>query len=250
MKRRIAIATITMARTDSETEEISSALEELAKHEWPVFVADRSTHEGFKIFLARSNFTILEGASDLVSQVRLALDNAAKSSDEILYTEPDKKFFFRERLAEFISAAKENALTLPARSPQSFATYSKIQQRVESAVNELCGAMVGVRGDFCYGPMLFPSSLAGRLDKFPAQLGWGWRLFIARAADRVALKEMDLPCPENQEADTPEEWAHRMRQFTQNIAALLHGASAEHIRRAQRLSPAMQRLNLSSAPRM
>lgn len=244
MSRRIAIATITMARNDAEAAEISTALAELAKCGFPVFVADRSTHADFKTFLARSNFTILEGATDLVSQARLALNAAAQSADEILYTEPDKKFFFEHALRDFVTGAKPNALLLPARSVKSFATYSRIQQRVETAVNLLCGEMVGVPGDFTYGPMLFPVSLVREFENYPAHFGWGWRLHIVRAAARSAIPvevhEIDLPCPETQRAETPEEWAHRMRQYTQNVGALLFNALPDEIARVSRLAPVME----------
>jgi hypothetical protein len=243
MNPPIAIATITMARTDAEAAELSAALESLRNYDLPVFVADRSPHAGFRASLADKKLTVLTGATGLVSQALLALKAAAANAPTILYTEPDKLFFFEKRLALFLNAPRDPAVDLPQRSNESFRTYSHIQQRVEIAVNTLASVMLETPGDYTYGPILFPSSLVAYLYKFPAHLGWGWRLFLLREAHRrgipIRLNKMDLPCPPNQNADSPQEWLHRMRQHNQNISALLHEATAAEIGRVAQLVPSL-----------
>jgi hypothetical protein len=243
MKNRIAVATISMARNDGEAKELATALKALAALGLPVFVADQSTHEEFRAFLEEKKFNVISGAVDLVSQARLAVKAAAQAGEMVLYTEPDKRFFFAERLETFLNDAV-GGVSVPSRSATSFATYSLIQQRVETAVNILASKILRVDGDFTYGPILFRSELASCLENFPGTLGWGWRMYLLRMAaaggNKIKPRTMDLPCPENRCEDSPAEWLHRMRQYAQNIGGLLHGCSARDFEHVKSLYPEMR----------
>src|SRR5690242_10148892 len=151
MKLSTAVATISMARNDAEAEELSSAMRALRSCGMPVVVADRSSHVAFRKFLGDEGFEVVEGARGLVEQARLAVTTAAGRGSLVLYTEPDKRFFFSDRLATFLEAAGadgDSEVLLPGRSAESYATFSESQQKIERAVNEFCSRLFGMEGDF------------------------------------------------------------------------------------------------------
>jgi hypothetical protein len=81
----------------------------------------------------------------------------------VLYTEPDKLAFFAEHLRQYIAVSRLGggyALALAARSLASFQTYPRHQQTTESAINSRCGEVIGIAGDFSYGPFLMTRGLA------------------------------------------------------------------------------------------
>ena len=223
-----AIATITLAKSRAEQEHLLDCLRSLSNLKFPTFVCDRTEDAAFTEALSGLGLRIVSGGTNLVAQTQNAMKAAKSAAKFVLYTEPDKKGFFEKHLESFAATAKTDTVVFPSRSKNSFVTYSRIQQREEEAINQLCGSAFGCEGDYTYGPLLLPSAAVDHMDSVPAHVGWGWRMHLLRAAAKkgfeFAFSEMDLPCPPGQERDTAEEWLHRMRQFSQNLNSLLDGS--------------------------
>jgi hypothetical protein len=146
----------------------------------------------------------------------------------ILYTEPDKETFFHRHLHDFVRQAPSESgigIVLAARSTRSFDTFPPMQRYVESVVNHLCSEMLGVHGDYTYGPFLMHRLLASRALDANLQLGWGWRPFVIRGASEHRLRIVhvsgDYPCPDEQDGEDESERRHRLRQLRDNVAGLI-----------------------------
>lgn len=225
----LAVATMTWARTRDEEAVLERSLSALVAHGLPVIVADRSGSATFDTVLARLGVQIVRPASEgLVPQVQSAVAAAvARGSRRVLYTEPDKQFFFEHRLADFIACAPRDddvGVVLAARTDDSFATYPPGQRYTESVANTLCAQLTGAAGDYFYGPFVIGGGLAGHVASLPAALGWGWRpaAFLAarRNGSRVVHWTADLPCPPDQRTEDHAERRHRLRQLSENVAGL------------------------------
>jgi hypothetical protein len=128
---RVAVATITRARNADEADLLITALQALATFGLPVAVADGGSGAAFlerlraipRITPARP----LVGRIGLVAQVQAALETAIESGpDYILYTEPDKRGFFENRLADFLAQLERHpraGVLVPSRDPASFTTF-------------------------------------------------------------------------------------------------------------------------------
>ena len=228
--RDISIATITWARDSGEEALLRRALTRLTSLGMRVAVADAGTNASFAEFLRQQPGVTLTIPNErgLIAQVEASLVIAEGFATRfVLYTEPDKDTFFEQRLPRFMAAAPDAPTTgvvLATRSDASFATYPSIQQYTEGVASHLCGEIIGVRGDYFYGPFLIARSLIAPAPRFDRALGWGWRpaMFVAahRAGLDVVLVPDDHPCPPDQRAETPGERTHRLRQLSQNIAGL------------------------------
>ncbi|MCC7008924.1 MAG: hypothetical protein IT184_08925 [Acidobacteria bacterium] len=227
----LAVATMTLARTEQEAALLSRALELLTAHGWPTIVADGASVPSFREFL-RSHRTLRmvepEGPG-LVGQVRRAMDEAARQHGRfVLYTEPDKATFFQQHLAGFLAAAPDDddvGVVLACRTPPAFETFPQTQRTTEEAINRLCGHVLGADGDYSYGPFLLNRRLAPLVRHAEAELGWGWRHFVFGAVARLRWRIVHVTghfaCPEEQRAEHADERLHRLKQLQQNVAGLL-----------------------------
>ncbi len=227
----VAVATITWARTAAEEALLGTSLEALAELGLPVAVANRGGSAAF-----HSRLRSLPGIQvctpterGLVPQVQASMATAATFGRRfVLYTEPDKHFFFRERLRGFLEASPDDdglGVTIAGRSVDSFSTFPPTQRFTEAVINRLCGDMVGMAGDYSYGPFLVNAALLTTISAVKQQIGWGWRhaLFVAaaRGGFRVVHITGDYPCPPDQRIEDAAERTHRMRQLSENIRGLL-----------------------------
>jgi hypothetical protein len=229
----ISVATMTLAGPD-EGELLKGALRELDGRRLPTFVTDGGSDDDFLQFLQTlPNVTLETGARGVFRQAKLSLAAARKAGTPyILYTEPDKKWFFEKRLARFLKkAAKFDGIGIafPSRTKKSLATFPKSQRLAEAATNKLCGHLLGKSADFFYGPMLIHRDLIPYLELAEEDLGWGWRPFLVGIAHRLGKPvrpiKMKLRCPKDQREDSQAEWLHRMNQLQQNVRGLHLSAS-------------------------
>lgn len=228
----IAVATITWVRSEAEERLLREALDTLSRHRLPVAVADKGTSPRFTMFLkGLPAFTVIPGGDGgLVAQVRASLSCAAQfGRSHILYTEPDKGDFFRARLLAFLGAAPNTrggaGVVIAARTAASVGTYPPMQQRAEHVINDLCADVLGVAGDYSYGPFLMPVEMLPDVEHMEASLGWGWRhrvfLTAIRTGRPILHVTADHPCPPEGRAEDHAERAHRLRQLSQNILGLI-----------------------------
>ncbi len=228
-KKDISIVTMTRAKPD-DYKLHRAALHELAAHGLPTVITDGGSSEEFLSYLnSFPNFMVQRAEqAGAFLQIKTSFDIAQQfATPYVLYTEPDKQFFFQQRLAEFIERASVHNTTgiiIPARTAESFASYPESQRFTETFTNQLCGRIVGNDGDFSYGPLLVHRTLIPYLSLLEGEIGWGWRLFLFGLARCLRLEigqiELDLPCPLEQRADSESELFHRMRQLQQNVSGL------------------------------
>jgi hypothetical protein len=227
---------MTWARTPDEEALLFGCLEALTAHGLPIVAADGgSGRELVERLRALPRTTVLTPALGsgprLLLQVRAALEGAAeKGAEWVLYTEPDKGGFFRDRIPALLEAPRENVgMLVPSRDAGSFATFPEGQRIAETLLNHACGLALGAEGDYLYGPMLMRRDLVplfGRIDE--PDLGFGWRTFMMAVSHRsglpVRLWPAALPCPEDQQdEDTPKDRAYRRQQVAQGIRGLALG---------------------------
>lgn len=235
-KNNITVATITWARDEQEESLLRASLQVLAELEIPVFVCDGGSGNNFLDFLRSfPHFTIVERkAKGLWGQAQSSLLAASHTASRfILYTEPDKKDFFRNSLPGFIAAAKDDdqlGILLASRSATAFATFPAFQRSTETTINNCCGELIGRPFEYTYGPFLLTRQVVPYLENVANDIGWGWRPYAFNIAHRLGYKvesfEGDFNCPETQREDSMAERMYRMRQLTQNIEGLLLSANA------------------------
>jgi hypothetical protein len=228
---RIAVATITWARTADEARLLDRALARLAGVGWPVAVANRQTPVRLDDRLRQQqNLYVVEPAGPgLVAQVQAAVKRAAAfDRPYILYVEPDKEWFFGDPIRDFVRRAPDSAtvgVVVAARSDESFETYPPTQRYTEGVINHLTGDAVDEPGDYSYGPFLMNALLLERVGQLSPQLGWGWRHATFVAAHRLGLRVVqirgDYPCPDGQDTEDDDERRHRLRQLSQNLLGLI-----------------------------
>jgi hypothetical protein len=233
----VAVATLTWARDAAEERLLRESLTLLAGLGAPVFVTDGGSGGAFADFIrALPNFRVHEAAAPGVwPQARTSIRAAADATDArfILYTEPDKREFFRDGLKGFISEAPSDdgvGVVLAYRSAESFATFPAFQQQTETAINRCCAEVLGVEADFTYGPFLLNRALVPRLTRAADSIGWGWRPYAFGTARALGLRvlhvEGHLPCPPEQREDGKAERLYRVKQLGQNVQGLLASLDA------------------------
>lgn len=227
-----AVATMTWARDAAEERLLRESLPLLADLGAPVFVADGGSGGQFLNFIrGLPNFDVIEtGRPGVWHQARASIEAAAAASGAgfVLYTEPDKRDFFRKALREFVAEAPAGGgvgVVLASRSPESFATFPEFQRHTEMTINRCCAEVLGLEADFTYGPFLLKGALVPHVAKSPADFGWGWRPYAFATARRLGYAvrhvEKHLPCPLEQRADDAAERLYRMKQLAQNVRGLL-----------------------------
>ena len=239
-KSGVTIATMTWARDAQEERLLRESLRGLAALNVPAFVTDGGSPERFLDFVRGfAHFSVFQAdAPGLWPQVRRSIRAAHDSAASfILYTEPDKRDFFRAGLPEFISEATGGGragVVLAARNAGSFATFPEFQRDTEAAINRCCAEVVGAQGDFTYGPFLLNRALVPHLSQAPDDIGWGWRPYAfgvaRRLGYRVAFVERDLPCPAEQRDDSRAERVYRMKQLSERVRGLVLSTTVEAAR--------------------
>jgi hypothetical protein len=233
-KRDVAIATMTLARDAHEQELLRAALRELAAAGVPVYVTDGGSGVDLVNELRRlPNVTLCDRVADgLWPQVHRSLEAARNSGARfVLYTEPDKKDFFGERLETFIADAvddRESGVVLASRSQASLATFPPFQQYTESVINRCCAEVIGESFDYSYGPFLLQPAIVDRLDGLEDRIGWGWRTFTFGIAHRLGLRVEQLlngcACPADQRDDAQR--IYRMSQLAQSVEGVVLSTKA------------------------
>lgn len=233
----VAVATMTWARDAAEGRLLRESLPVLASLGAPVFVTDGGSGGPFLDFLrGLPHFRVFEaGAPGVWPQARTSIEAAAEAFDArfILYTEPDKRGFFRDNLRGFISEApaeQDVGVVLASRSAESFDTFPEFQRHTETAINRCCAELLGVEADFTYGPFLLNRELVPHLVSVDDAVGWGWRPYAFGAARRLGYRiahvERHLPCPPEQRVDGGAERLYRIKQLGQNIQGLVSSMTA------------------------
>src|SRR4051812_26513901 len=126
---QIAVATITWARSDAEETLLRRSLALLAGAGLPLAIADTGTSVAFTAFLRALPDTTITVPEEhgLVAQVQASVALAASVGRPfILYTEPDKEFFFEHRMHDFlrrVPAQSDAGVALASRSAGSFQTF-------------------------------------------------------------------------------------------------------------------------------
>jgi len=230
-KSKLAIATISWARGADEEQLLRESLAYLAVFDIPVFITDGGSGPYFINFLQSfRHFTVLKSEGRGVwAQARKSVQAAqAAGAHFILYTEPDKRDFFRDYLLRFITAIstdKSTGIVLASRSEKGFATFPAFQKTTETTINQCCAEIIGKPVDYTYGPFLLNCSLVPFFNFLPEDIGWGWRPFAFGLAHRLQYSVTpvteDFSCPVEQRADSPTERIYRMRQLSQNIQGLV-----------------------------
>jgi hypothetical protein len=233
MQSKVTIAMPILSRSAEEADHLIDSVGTLAKLKIPMVAADGGSHPELIGFLKSIPHLTLLSAEEmpggLVSQARSAIQKAAEQgSERILYTEPDKKWFFENRLIEFIEfgQTKEDAgMVLASRSKESFGTFPPVQQVAERLTNELICETLKTVLDTVYGPFLFPTQFARYLAGIPGDLGWGWRTFLMTMIHRSGAELVpywsDFPCPEHQRSENDSRTQiYRIEQMVQNVRAL------------------------------
>jgi len=227
----VAVATITWARSPDEEVTLRRSLQRLSEIGLPIAVADRGNSAPLTDFIGGlPGFDVtVPGERGLAAQVKASVTLAtSRGTPFILYTEPDKEFFFGTALSGFIRQAPSDPHTgvvLASRDDQSLRTFPPMQRYTEGVVNHLCGEMLGCSGDYCYGPFLMNRAMACVIADLPANLGWGWRPFVFRAAKSRGLRVTHItshfPCPPEGLDEDDNERKHRMRQLSENVLGLI-----------------------------
>ncbi|HEX8150377.1 MAG TPA: hypothetical protein VF591_24550 [Pyrinomonadaceae bacterium] len=234
--KEVAVATMTWARDDAEGRLLRESLTRLAELNLPTFVTDGGSGRPLLDFLhSVPHFRVFEaGAPGVWPQARSSIEAAADSTGAgfILYTEPDKRDFFRDNLRGFISHAPADdvGVVLASRSAESFDTFPEFQRHTETAINRCCAEVLGVEADFTYGPFLLNRALVPHLVGADDAVGWGWRPYAFGTARRLGYRishvERDLPCPPEQREDGEAERLYRIKQLGQNIQGLVSSVTA------------------------
>jgi hypothetical protein len=227
----VAVATMMRAQSADEERLLVRALDVLSRAGLPVAVAERGSHPRFveRVSSLRGFRVTRTSSAGLVAQIHDSLRLArAFDTRYVVYVEPDKEAFFARDLLDFLHGAPDDAdvgVVLAARSDKSFATFPPMQRYTESVINHLCADVLGVAGDFSYGPFVMTRSLARQATDLDPTLGWGWRqaTFVNawRSGHRLVHSVGEYPCPPEQRSEDHHERMHRLRQLSQNIHGLL-----------------------------
>jgi hypothetical protein len=232
MRDDVVFATMTLARTAAEEESLVRALGRLAAHGRPVFVADGGSAPQFVETLAALPSCCVCASAfgpGLVGQIRTAVDKALQASARLIcYTEPDKLHFFDTAIGSFLArvdAGGSFGVALAARMPAAFETFPPMQKYAERAINDLTSEVLGIAGDYSYGPFVMSREVAHAVARLSDDIGWGWRHFAFVTARRlrqsIALHPGPFDCPLDQRIENVSERLHRVRQLEQNSRGLL-----------------------------
>jgi hypothetical protein len=231
--KKVSVATISWARNEQEEQVLETSLQCLADFGLPVYITDGGSSPRFLQFLHTfSNFTVLY-AKGLWPQAKASITLAAKETEFVLYTEPDKLDFFSMYLSKMVQQEwhESTGVILASRSSKGFSTFPIFQQLTEHTINQCCKEIIGKNIDYCYGPFLFNSRLMLFMDSIKDDCGWGWRPYLFTIAHRLSLTiqsyQDDFSCPPDQRIDNEAERIYRMKQLTQNLNGLIEASMVD-----------------------
>lgn len=191
MKSKMAVATVSWARTEEEKHLILATMKELDKLGLPVILTDQSDSK-FPLFddaKKLKNFQVFM-EDNLDSKVKNSLSKAAEIGEIVFYTESDKLNFVRDHAKSFIDKSLKNlsGISLAARLPKNFQKVPEYQMIMERFLADTFGFLSGKSfgGDF-YGPRIIPSSLVKYLDQLDENIGFGWQAYLLAVAHRLNL---------------------------------------------------------------
>ena len=229
----VSIATISWARNEQEEKVLETSLRFLADSGLPVYITDGGSSARFIQFLQSfSNFTVLH-AKGLWPQAKTSITSASRSTEIVLYTEPDKQDFFSTYLLKMLQQKwdESTGVILASRSSKGYSTFPVFQQLTENTINQCCKEIIGKNIDYCYGPFLFNSRLMSFIDSVKDDCGWGWRPYLFAIAHRLSLNihsyQDDFNCPPDQRIDNEAERIYRMKQLTQNLNGLIEASMVD-----------------------
>jgi hypothetical protein len=226
---------MTMARGADEEALIARALRHASEAGFTIVACDSGSRAEFveDIRALPRTTVLLSPVRGLVAQITSAMAAAIdRGATRFFFADPDKDVFLERHATRFVEAARQNAdsVHVAARTSRALATFPPIQQFTERTINTLTSDVVGVSGDYSYGPMLLPVDAAKYTLQAPERIGWGWRHFVLARARRagiaVALHAGDYECPPAQRGDTDTERIHRLKQLAQNIDGLVEGLTS------------------------
>jgi len=197
----------------------------------PIYCTDGGSRHDFIAFLKDlPNCTVLQTTGKGVwAQAKNSLLEGYQSGAEfILYTEPDKKEFFKRGLPEMLNNVlidEETGIITASRSIEGLSSFPDFQQMTETTINNCCVEITGNKFDYTYGPFLMNRKLVPYLNLIQADIGWGWRPYTFGIAKRLGFKVEafvgDFMCPEDQRGDDHKERIYRMKQLHQNIEGIV-----------------------------
>ena len=208
------------------------SLEKLSAAGRPLIIADGGSGKSFvKQLLNISSSIAVANEKGLVPQVKAGLAAALQQFQDkpfLLYTEPDKYPFFGGPLMKFVARVQKSpklGVALAARDERSFRTFPEGQHWSETFMNGVAELSLGLKTDYCYGPLLLSRRAAELALDAPPDLGWGWRFYAMARAKQAGLQlkaeTMHLPCPtEQRNEDRRADRLYRVKQLRQNLAAL------------------------------
>jgi hypothetical protein len=226
----VVVATVTWVRSSSDAAMLERSIAALACLACPIAVADRGNSPAFVRALQRipGVRVVVPTGGGLVAQVHAALELAQNlGASRLLYTEPDKESFFRNCMRSFLDRASacNASVVIASRSAESFETYPAMQRYTESVFNQLCGDLLKMPGDYCYGPFLMSRAVAQGACRLAPALSWGWRPAAFRIGQQCGpgIQHIidDYPCPPDHRREDEHERIHRVRQLSENLRGLI-----------------------------
>ena len=223
MTNKIAVATMTLDKPGNG-EEMLEALSNLSKYK--VFVSDGGSSKDFVNSLCKMGFFV-ESAFGLAAQHRNVFLRAGNyvGNGLVIYTEPDKKQFFKEGLEKSISDFNDNNLdfAVVSRRDEILNTFPESYRLTEGAVNAYMAHVLGFeKFDGIYGPKLFRGDFAVKeISRKQAEKLQGWQtlMYLIARAHKTKLNISQLPYaapfPESQRAE--ENIEYRIKQAKDNL---------------------------------
>jgi hypothetical protein len=186
----IDMAIATMCWDKKNPKQTLEALAALRETDIPVYVADAGSSRDFVKKLEKMGYDVECVEGSLTFQHKNAIQRAAKNAKAVLYTEPDKRDWFKKGLkdsVEFYLSHDYDFVTV-SRSKEQIRTFPSFQQKTEGLMNSLIKTETGINGDFIYGPKIFKSELAKELDEIQTDVGWGVLMFLVGRAHKLGYK--------------------------------------------------------------
>lgn len=174
-----AVATMTLARSESDATAILTSLKQLSGLGLPIFAADGGSIPTFALHASQiSQLEHWREGTTLVQQIKACLARAGANKHRmVLYPEPDKEEFFEREVAPFLGTAssiQNSVVWIASRSEQDLATFPPGQQAAERAFIGLANSVLGMAGDLLYGPLVLDLSVVTNyLREIPDDIGWG-----------------------------------------------------------------------------
>lgn len=190
MKQDLAIATLSLIRTDEERQVVLHTIEELDNLNVPVVIVDGgSKTEDINKIKSYKNVVLFE-EKGLQNQLLRSQKEARNLANNIFYLHTDKLEFVKENakslIAQYLSQ-NPKGMFVPTRNTESINSYPSYQQKAEKFLNFFISDYIGINNDFYSGPKLYPALLVNYLDKLYEDIGWGIEAYYYVLAKRLGL---------------------------------------------------------------